>query len=150
MDEKMGRNRGGFVMKFIKNKEINNALDIDYRQYLTGHLSRPQIVKHIDSDIEVGISYYKKFTADIPHVHPIADEHCYVLCGKVKVRCFEEEMKEYEFNEGDFFFIPKGIPHASKNYEGTKVLFIKNPSINDKTIIDVDENTKEWLKKWEL
>ena len=63
MDEKMGRNRGEFVMKFIKNKEINNALDIDYRQYLTGHLSRPQIVNHIDSNIEVGISYYKKFTA---------------------------------------------------------------------------------------
>ena len=136
-------------MEFIRQNNIELALEKSYRNYLTGHLSRPQPLNYIDNDIEIGISHYKDFTADTPHVHPVATEHGYVLQGKVKIRCFVNgEIEEEEFSEGDFFLIRPGTCHASKNAPNTRVLFIKSPSVNDKTVIDVDDETKKWLSTW--
>lgn len=137
-------------MEYIRAEEIESAFSHEYRHYLTGHLSRAQLfLKHIDDDIEVGMSDYKDFTADVPHVHPVATEHGYVLKGAVRIRSFEPEgMEETEYHEGDFFVIRPGVSHASKNAAGTRILFIKSPGINDKTVIPVDEDTQNWLKKW--
>lgn len=136
--------------QIIRSFEIDNALEKEYRQYLTGKLTREQKnLKHIEDDIEIGISYYKEFTADKPHLHPIATEHGYILQGAIKVRCLDGSNKIYEFKTGDFFVIPTGMPCATKNAPNTKVLFIKSPGINDKTLVEADAETKEWLKHWE-
>ena len=135
--------------KIIRKKQIDEALDKEYRQYLCGHLSKPQpFLEHLDSDIEVGISFYKEFTADTPHVHPVCTEHCYVLSGSTRMLILGDEREEVELNEGDFFVLPPNKPYASKHKAGTKLLFIKAPGTNDKTIIDIDEETKEWLRAW--
>ena len=137
-------------MEIIRKAELDQALEKQYRQYLTGHLQYPQEhLQHVEDDIEVGISYYREFTADTPHMHPIATEHGYVLQGSVKVRLLLEEPREYQFDAGDFFVLRPGIGYATKNAPNTKVLFIKSPGVNDKTKVEITEETKKWLSSWE-
>lgn len=137
-------------MEIIDKGTIDNALSIEYRQYLTGHLSRPQpFLKHIDDEIEIGISYYKEFTSDVPHIHPICTEHTYVLDGTIKILLLDGSKEEHEIHAGDFFVIRPGIPYATKNAQDTKVIFVKSPGIDDKTLIEVDEETNKWLSSWE-
>ena len=137
-------------LEFIKNDTLNEALQKEYRQYLAGKLTREQKhLKHIDDDIEVGVSLYKEFTADKPHKHPVATEHGYVLQGSVKVKLLDGSGREYQFNEGDFFVLRTNIGYATKNAKNTKILFIKSPGINDKTLVDVDTETEKWLSSWD-
>ena len=137
-------------MEYIKKETIDDALAKEYRQYLTGHLKRPQpYLQHIDDDTEVGISLYQEFTADQPHVHPVVTEHGYVLSGCVRCRILDGSGTEMEFHEGDYFLLRPGEAHATKNAAGTKVLFFKVPGMNDKTLVDVDEDTREWLASWD-
>lgn len=136
-------------MEIIKSYETEVALKKEYRQYLAGHLKKPQpYLKHIDDDIEVGISFYEDFKADKPHVHPQCTEHGYVLQGAVKVLLLDGSNKEYELTCGDFFVLRPGIPYATKNNAGTKVLFIKSPGINDKQLVDVNDDLNKWLSAW--
>ena len=136
--------------RVIRKKTIEEALDKEYRQYLSGHLSRPQpYLDNLESNTEVGISYYTEFTADTPHVHPICTEHTYVLQGAVRMLILGEVKEELEIAEGDFFVLPPNTPYATKNAPGTKVLFIKSPGTNDKTLIPVDEETRQWLSSWD-
>lgn len=136
-------------MEVIRRNEIDRAFEKEQRQYLTGHLEKPQILQHIDDDIEIGISQYREFTANIPHMHPIATEHNYILEGCIRIRLCDGSDAELEFKAGDFFVLRPGTPYASKNAAGTKILFVKTPGINDKTVIQVDEKTKKWLSAWE-
>lgn len=135
---------------FLSGQEIESALNKEYRQYLAGDLKKEQAhLPFIYDDIEVGMSYYQKFTADTPHMHPIATEHGYILQGAVRVMRLDKH-EEHEFRTGDFFVIQKGIPYASKCNAETKVLFIKAPGTNDKTVVDVDEATTKWLSAWDI
>lgn len=137
-------------ISFITNEEINDALAKEYRQYLAGNLTREQEhLPYIMDDIEVGISHYEEFTADKPHVHPIATEHGYILQGTLRVKRLDEKKEQYEFHAGDFFVVQKGIPYASKSIAGTKILFIKSPGINDKTLVEIDSETESWLSSWD-
>jgi mannose-6-phosphate isomerase-like protein (cupin superfamily) len=136
---------------FLSGQEIGDALNKEYRQYLAGDLKKEQ--KHLPfilDDIEVGMSYYQQFTADAPHMHPIATEHGYILQGAVRVKRLDKDNEEYEFHTGDFFVIQKGIPYASKCMAETKVLFIKSPGINDKTVVEIDEAAQKWLSAWDI
>ncbi len=136
-------------VEVIKNAEISQALGQRYRQYLTGHLENPQPeLQHIDDDIEVGISNYEQFTADTPHVHPKCTEHVYVLQGSLKMRILETG-EEILLNQGDFLVLRPNTPYATKNAPNTKILFIKHTATNDKTLVDIDDETREWLKSWE-
>ena len=136
-------------LKFIKSEEIEKALDLEYRQYLCGKLTREQLyLNHITDDIEVGISYYKEFTADKPHLHTTATEHGYVLSGAIKVRCLDSSIVEKEFRTGDFFVIEKGTPYATKNAAGTRIFFMKSPGINDKVLVDISPEIADWLSDW--
>lgn len=138
------------MVEVIRSEDIEQALVLEYRQYLAGHLSRPQpYLRHVDDDTEVGISHYLGFTADTPHVHPTCTEHGYVLSGAVRVRLLDGSGEEYEFHQGDFFVLRPGIPYASKNAAGTRVLFMKAPGKNDKTLVAVDEDTRRWLSSWD-
>ena len=136
-------------MFVLRQEEIEKALKKEYRQYLAGHLGRPQILDHFDEDIEIGMSYYEEFTADKPHVHPVCAEHGYVLEGALRIRLLDGSKKEFEFLPGDFFALEPGIPYAGKNKKGTRILFIKAPGMNDKTLVEPDEETKKWLNKWD-
>ena len=133
----------------ITNTQMTQALNQHYRQYLTGHLENPQPeLQHIDDDIEIGISSYEKFTADTPHVHPVCTEHAYILQGSLKMRLLETK-EEILLRQGDFLVLRPNTPYASKNAANTKILFIKYPATNDKTLVETDEETREWLKNWE-
>lgn len=135
----------------IRKDTLNGALEKEYRQYLTGHLQRSQEhLQHIDDDIEIGVSHYKAFTADKPHMHPSCTEHSLVLQGSLRVRLLDGSKEEYEFHEGDFFLLRPGIPYASKNAPDTRILFIKSPGINDKVLVEIDEETKIWLSAWDV
>lgn len=135
----------------IRGVAIDKALEKEYRQYLTGKLTREQkYLPHIDDEIEVGISYYREFTADKPHKHPIATEHGYVLQGTMRMKLLDGSENEYEFGAGDFFVVPKGVPCATKNSAETKVLFIKSPGINDKTLVESSEDLSRWLSCWDI
>ena len=136
-------------IEFIRGSELEEALSLGYRQYLTGHLSIPQPhLKHIDADIEVGTSVYREFTADKPHVHPVCTEYNCVLSGAVRLLDISAG-EEHEFCAGDFWVLRPGTPYATKNAAGTRVLFIKAPSENDKMLVEVDEGLRRWLSCWE-
>ena len=135
-------------MESIKGSDIEKAFGESYRLYLTGHLKKPQpMLGHIDDDIEVGMSEYEKYTADTPHVHPVCTEHALLLKGALKMKLLDTG-EEMEFHEGDFFVLRPGRPYATKNAAGTRVLFIKHPAVNDKTLVEVDAETRKWLEKW--
>jgi uncharacterized cupin superfamily protein len=137
-------------LEAIRQAELTAALAQEYRQYLTGHLAREQrFLKHVDDDIEIGISHYREFTADKPHMHPVATEHGYILQGSLRMRLLDGSGEEYRFDQGDFFVLRPGVGYATKNAPGTKILFIKSPAGNDKTEVDVDETTRIWLQSWD-
>ena len=138
-------------MNVIRGKDLDAALEKKYRLYLAGRLMMPQSeIDCIDDDIEVGISSYDEFTADKPHVHPIATEHCYVLEGSVRVMLLDDSREELELGKGDFFVLKPNSAYATKNKAGTKVLFIKAPGGNDKTSVEVDAALEKWLSQWDI
>lgn len=138
-------------IELIRSEEIAHALSHEYRQYLTGHLQREQPhLQHIDDDIEIGISFYREFTADKPHMHPIATEHSYILQGCLRLRLLDGSNMEYEFHKGDLFVLRPSVGYATKCAPDTKILFIKSPAGNDKTLIEPDRKTEEWLKSWDI
>jgi len=137
-------------LEIIRGDALEQALGKEYRQYLTGHLQYPQEhLRHIDDDIEIGISHYRAFTADKPHVHPVATEHCYILQGSVKLLVLDGQPVEHCFHAGDFFLLRPGIAYATKNAPETKVLFTKAPVTNDKTLVPVTEELTRWLSAWD-
>lgn len=137
-------------VEYIRQTELTAALLQEYRQYLTGHLSCEQpLLKHLDDDIEIGISHYREFSSDKPHMHPVATEHGYILQGSIRMRLLDGSKEEYEFNEGDFFLLRPGVGYATKNKKDTRILFIKAPGGNDKTEIPIDKETQQWLMHWD-
>ena len=138
-------------LQYIRSGELDAALEQEYRQYLTGRLERPQkYLEHIDNDIEIGVSEYREFTADKPHMHPVCTEHGYVLRGSLRLRLLDGSGEERQFDQGDFFLLRPGVPYATKNAAGTRILFIKAPGTNDKTEVPVDEETRRWLSAWDV
>ena len=138
------------ALEWIRSEALDEALSREYRQYLTGHLQRPQPhLQHIDDDIEIGISHYRFFTADKPHVHPVATEHGYILQGCLRLRLLDGSGLEQEFHAGDFFVLKPGIGYATKSAPDTKILFIKAPGINDKTDVPVSDELARWLSSWD-
>jgi len=135
-------------MKHIHGTELFESLLGNNRIYLCGNLKKPQDLQWIhDDNIEVGISYYQEFTADLPHQHSIVSEYNFVVSGSCKVLVVSEQ-KEYIFEEGSLFIIPPQTKYASKHRSNTKILFFKVPGGNDKELIEVSPSIQEWLSKW--
>ena len=137
-------------LKFFDSDKLDEALSQAYRLYLTGHLELPQEeLKHFD-DIatEVGISDYKDYKADLPHVHMFNTEFNYVLKGKVKV-VLTESGEEYLFDAGSMFIIEPGMPYCTKATKGTRVLFFKTPGGYDKGLVPATSELEHWRKSWE-
>ena len=133
----------------ISSEDIALSLNDSTRQYLVGHLSRPQGLCHIeDENIEVGITSYREYKSEPAHFHPIVTEYQYVIMGNTKYIDLKSN-EELEFKTGDFFMIPSGTPYAQKSTGGTVILFIKTPGGNDKTLTEVGEGVKKWQSDWE-
>lgn len=131
----------------IKSHQIRQALESTTRQYLVGHLARPQQLEYVDSEhLEVGITSYARYTEEKPHRHTEATEYQYILSGWTQY--MDAESGEiFEYKKGDFFTIFPNTTYAQKSKAGTSILFIKVPSINDKHVEEETAEVLEWFAK---
>ena len=137
------------VIDCICGKEIASALEDSYRVYLCGNLQNPQALKWIhDENNEVGISFYKKYTADQPHFHAKATEYNYVISGSTKLLLIDEQ-EEVLYDAGSIFVLPPMTKYATKHLAGTKILFFKSPGGNDKSLVQVNPALKKWMDSWQ-
>lgn len=135
-------------MESIHGKNIDRALASTSRVYLCGDLRRPQTLPWIfDERNEAGVSEYRQFTWDAPHLHTNATEYNYVVKGCTKV-LLTDTREEFTFEAGSLFVLPPGTPYASKHRAGTRILFFKSPGGNDKRLFPVDGELKTWLSAW--
>ena len=130
----------------IGDGSIRNSLIEVTRQYLVGDLKRPQTVEHIqDERLEIGLTVYEQAATEAPHKHSTATEYQYVLSGWTRyIDTVTEET--HDFRQGDFYAILPETSYAQKSKPGTRILFIKVPSINDKQDEDVTDRVQEWLE----
>lgn len=135
-------------MKNILSEKIEQSLVKNDRVYLSGKLKSDNSVDHFDfQKYEMGISDYKEFKADAPHVHLNNYEYNYVLEGQIKVLLVEEG-KEYTFHRGDIFLIEPNMKYATKCLGGTRILFTKVPGGNDKVLLELSDDLKRWQGGW--
>lgn len=135
--------------KFVKieKADIENVLEGVTRQYLAGNLSRPQTLNFIkDEKLEIGITDYSEYTTEPVHYHTTAVEYQYMLSGWTKYMDIETG-EEYEFKKGDFYYIETNTVYAQKSKNGTRILFVKSPSVNDKKVVDTPDLIKEWYEQ---
>ncbi|MCR5054066.1 MAG: cupin domain-containing protein [Lachnospiraceae bacterium] len=119
--------------------EINGALKHTFRQYIQGNLKQDQDISFIRTgDSEIGISDYKEYSHDDPHYHDKVMETNYVISGKVCMRIIDTN-EDYVIEAGGVFSIPPHVKHVLKIKAGTRIIFVKTPSINDKHVLDFDE-----------
>ena len=136
----------GTIIK-IKEKEIENVLKNVTRQYLVGDLKKPQSLDFIrDESLEIGITDYNEYTTEPVHYHTEATEYQYMISGWTKYMDVDTG-EVYEFKKGDFYCINKNTTYAQKSKKGTRILFIKVPSINDKNVVDMSDEIKKWYKE---
>lgn len=146
--ENVPRIEKGTYMELIHGDILHQALDKSYRVYLCGDLKKPQELEWIyDAKNEIGISFYKKFTADHPHFHTNATEYNYIISGSSKILLIDEQ-KEITLEAGSIFVIPPLTRYASKHQAGTQILFFKSPGGNDKELVDATESLQMWLQSW--
>ncbi len=131
----------------IKNNEISEVLRDFSRQYLVGDLKRPQPLKYYkNSYLEIGITEYKEYSIEKTHKHTNAIEFQYVLNGYTEY--IDNDTAEiYSFKKGDFYIIEKETSYAQRSKKGTSILFIKIPSINDKTMVEDKDATIKFLSE---
>lgn len=132
-------------IEVIKAEEINEALKQHYRQYLVGKLTSEQNIENIeDKNVEVGLSYYKEFSSDMPHIHSKVTEYQFVIEGETHIwNVISEEV--IELKKGDFYCVKPNTPYAQKSKGNTKIIFFKYPGENDKKIIEVNGLVSKWL-----
>ena len=136
------------MIELINSKEIQKSLKHNKRQYLCGNLKLPQLLNAIpDDNVEVGITKYQKYTAEIAHYHTTCSEYQYVLSGATKFLNVESG-KTFELKKGDFFIVRPNTKYYQKAKKGCMVLFFKFPGGNDKVIVELTESQKQWGEKY--
>lgn len=131
----------------INNRDIESVLKGVSRQYLAGNLKRPQKLEFVvDKNLEIGITDYDQYTTEVVHYHTEATEYQYMLYGWTKYMDVETGV-EYEFKKGDFYCIERNTTYAQKSKKGTRILFIKVPSINDKHVVETSDTVEAWYKE---
>lgn len=135
------------MFKYIEASEIENVLNKEKRQYLVGDLKKPQRVHHFKKkDIEIGITDYDVNTIELPHYHSVVTEYQYVISG-ITMYMDLKTGEVFRFKKGDFFLIETNTLYAQKSTSGTRIIFIKTPSINDKHEVEASEEVIKWLKE---
>lgn len=127
-------------------EEIEKSLMGETRQYLAGDLARPQNLAHIHDDrVDMGISNYEKYTVEPLHIHSEVREYQLVLSGYTEY--YNPETNEtFAFRKGDFYVIDPHTPYIQKAKKGTRIFFIKSSTSNDKTELEPDEKTLNWVE----
>lgn len=137
-------NKPNFIK--ISANTLEKIFTTESRQYLVGNLQLPQIIQHIENtDVEIGISAYKKNEIEEAHYHTDQIEFQYMIEGKTEYVNIDTNEK-FIFKEGDFYCIETGSKYAQRIYGKTRILFIKLPAINDKQLIEVQDEVKSWLE----
>ena len=114
----------------IKAEEIAEAFETERRQYFVGNLKRPQHIPFVKSETtEMGLTAYDKFTGEPAHRHSVAKEYAYVISGRTQYMDLDTR-EIYEYHAGDFFVTFPGTTYVQKAEAGTKMIFVKEPSIN--------------------
>lgn len=135
------------IIKGLKNDEIRSALEGVTRQYFVGNLKKPQILHFFKSEaLEIGITSYNSFSSEPTHRHSVATEYQYMISGRTQYMDVDTG-NVYEFVKGDFYEIEPNTAYAQKSKPGTEILFIKVPSVNDKEIVEVNEQITTWLNE---
>ena len=136
----------GSIVK-INNQDIERILMDVSRQYLVGNLKKPQELDFIrDENLEIGITDYSEFSVEPVHYHTEAVEYQYMLSGWTKYMDTDTGVV-YEFKKGDFYCINKETTYAQKSKKGTRILFIKVPSINDKHVVETKDEIGKWYEE---
>lgn len=134
----------GKIIK-IDNHEITEILKSTTRQYFVGNLSKPQKLSFIKDDrLEIGLSSYETSQSETVHVHDVATEYQYMISGWTEYLDINTN-EVTEFRQGDFYAILPGTTYAQRVKAGTKILFIKTPSLNDKVLVEPDDAIAKWL-----
>lgn len=137
------------AIEVLRKEEIEEAMRLTKRQYLVGELSLPQALKYLhDPNVEAGITEYGEYTVEKPHYHKRTTEYIYMLEGQSKY-FYVETAEEILVKKGDFFLIRDHTTYAQKSIAGTKLLFFKFPSGNDKVGADDDGRLMRWYDMWE-
>ncbi len=135
----------GFIK--ICREEIEESLIGTSRQYIVGDLQKPQQLNHIQNeDVEIGITNYNEYATEVVHRHNKVTEYQYMLDGWTIYKDIETG-EEFEFKKGDFYCIKSGTTYAQKSKKGTRILFIKVPSIDDKEQMELTEEIKKWYEE---
>lgn len=133
----------GFTI--IRSDVIDRALTSSTRQHLAGDLSRPQELPFVrDPRVEMGISSYARYTAESPHSHTVVIELQLVLSGWTQY-LDTDTGAVHEFRAGDFYAIHAGTSYAQRSKPGTRIVFVKAPSINDKVLTEYGTAIAEWM-----
>lgn len=125
--------------------ETERALDGVSRQYFVGDLKRPQTMRfRRDDRLEVGLTSYESPTSEAPHHHAGALELQYVLSGMTEYLDLDSG-EVHRFITGDFFAIDTPTRYAQRSRAGTRIFFVKVPSVNDKLSDPVSPDVQEWM-----
>ncbi len=138
-------------MEVIRNSEIESGLEGPgfARVYLCGDLKMSNGVRHIQTDgYEIGISQYREFTFEKPHIHSFNHEYNFVLEGQIKVLLLRTG-QEILLKKGDLFLIEPNEPYVGKSLPGTKTLFSKTPGGNDKVLVPMTPAIESWGASWD-
>jgi len=135
------------VFKILRRKNIEDSLVESTRQYLVGHLQRPQKLDNIDdTDIEFGISDYPDAAFEKAHSHSQTREFHYILKGMTEYMDLDTE-EVLRFSTGDFYVIYPGTRYSQRVKEDTRLLFAKFPSGNDKILEAESDAILDWAKE---
>ena len=94
----------------------------------------------------MGLTAYDKFTGEPAHRHSQATEYGYLISGRTQYMDLDTR-EVYEYHPGDFFVTFPGTTYVQKSEAGTKMIFVKEPSINDKELVPMDEEAKRWMER---
>ena len=75
-----------------------------------------------NTDVEIGVKYYKKGDKDENHYHKIATEYTIVISGEVR-------MLNKIFTSGDIIIIEPNIENQFDCLQDACILVIKTPSV---------------------
>lgn len=128
----------------INGRAIDAVLASTTRQYLVGRLSRPQPVEHIDdARLEIGITHYDVQASEATHRHSEATEFQYVLSGWTQYLDVDTG-EVHDYRAGDFYAIGPSTGYAQRSKPDTRILFVKVPSTDDKTLERELPAVEEW------
>ena len=131
----------------VKNADIVSALEETTRVYLMGNLSRPQEFPFVrDERLEIGISDYAVSQSEPAHVHDVATEFQYMISGWTEYMDVDTG-EVHEFKAGDVYFIHPGTKYLQRVRSGTRILFVKVPSINDKRLVEIEDGQLVWSRE---